>query len=424
MSSRLLESSISYSNIGQYCHVSTNREGDNFVGVRMEDNTPVICFPLGYNLPETDDEIRSDINQLINVLSRFEKNSDVTEISTGNKINSKCKFPFYAYKKVLDYYFANNGKYYVETDETVTNDSKGHIEWARTFKKQTPFIHQSKEGFNFLYTLFSTRTKCPNDAKLITLINKFCVCEAMNRIGWLYTSRSIWRYPTINIKESIALLNYKIKNTNDDNKRLLFRSMLKIIMYVEGNSQDNIVLIGTHNFEYIWEKMVDYAFGIKNKEEFLPRSKWTLRSGSLKYKHPLLPDTIMLHHGKYYILDAKCYKYGKTGNPSHLPNGSSINKQITYGEYLEKNLGIHSNSIYNAFIMPFSKQVNPFGLNDIIANIGEATGEWRNNLSKYERIQGIVIDVRYLMLNYKSISEDVKNELVSCIESSQVTKLG
>ena len=34
------------------------------------------------------------------------------------------------------------------------------------------------------------------------------------------------------------------------------------------------------------------------------------------------------------------YKYGWTGIPEHLPNGSSINKQITYGEYLEKYKGM------------------------------------------------------------------------------------
>ena len=64
-----------------------------------------------------------------------------------------------------------------------------------------------------------------------------------------------------------------------------------------------------------------------------------------------MPDTIMIYNGKYYVLDAKCYKYGWTGIPDHLPNGSSINKQITYGEYLEKHKGINADSVFNAFIM-------------------------------------------------------------------------
>ena len=34
-----------------------------------------------------------------------------------------------------------------------------------------------------------------------------------------------------------------------------------------------------------------------------------------------------------------CLEKVRTGIPDHLPNGSSINKQITYGEYLEKYKG-------------------------------------------------------------------------------------
>lgn len=128
---------------------------------------------------------------------------------------------------------------------------------------------------------------------------------------------------------------------------------------------------GTDNFDYVWEKLIDRAFGEKDKEKYFPRSRWLLDYGKYKEKRPLMPDTIMIYNGKYYILDAKCYKYGWTGIPDHLPNGSSINKQITYGEYLEKYKGVDTNSLFNAFIMPYNMAKNYFKLTSFVGNIGE-----------------------------------------------------
>lgn len=125
----------------------------------------------------------------------------------------------------------------------------------------------------------------------------------------------------------------------------------------------------------------------------------------------------MIYNGKYYILDAKCYKYGWTGIPEHLPNGSSINKQITYGEYLEKYKGIDTNSLFNAFIMPYNMEQNYFELTSVVGNIGEAVGDWRHNKKFYERIQGIVMDTRYLMYHYTGNPMKEKVALADCIEA-------
>jgi hypothetical protein len=130
-----------------------------------------------------------------------------------------------------------------------------------------------------------------------------------------------------------------------------------------------------------------------------------------------MPDTIMIYNGKYYILDAKCYKYGWTGIPNHLPNSSSINKQITYGEYLEKYKGINPNSLFNAFIMPYNMANNHFELTSVVGNIGEAVGDWRYNNKYYERIQGIVMDTRYLMYHYAGKPLKEKVALAECIEA-------
>ena len=129
----------------------------------------------------------------------------------------------------------------------------------------------------------------------------------------------------------------------------------------------------------------------------------------------------MIYGDRYYVLDAKCYRYGWTGNPDHLPNGTDINKQITYGEYIERAHSIPNERLFNCFIMPFNQADNLFGITDTVGNIGEAVGDWRYDpsnpqMKNYERIQGIVMDTRYLMYNYIGTPEQQKKELAECIE--------
>ena len=57
-------------NIRERCHVNTNDEGDSFVGVKADTDDAVIYFPIGYQLPATDDALREDIN--MQVLAKYE----------------------------------------------------------------------------------------------------------------------------------------------------------------------------------------------------------------------------------------------------------------------------------------------------------------------------------------------------------------
>ena len=196
---------------------------------------------------------------------------------------------------------------------------------------------------------------------------------------------------------------------------------------MDEQSSDRQYFFGTGYFERIWEKMIDRAFGIEDKEKYFPRTRWLLDYGKKKEKTPLYPDSIMIYNGKYYVLDAKLYRYGWTGIADHLPNGTDINKQITYGEYIARTKRVPNERLYNAFIMPYNKADNPFFVIDEhdqvvpvmtgdIGNIGEAVGDWKQNMQFYERVQGIVIDTRFLMYNYIGMPEQQRAELAHCIE--------
>ena len=76
--------------------------------------------------------------------------------------------------------------------------------------------------------------------------------------------------------------------------------------------------------------------------------------------------------------------------------------------------------------MPYNKYENLFKTNSILINVAEATGDWRPSASTpeiYERIQGIVIDTRYLLMNYDGNHDRDKEMLSSEIEKVKTFKV-
>ncbi len=57
----------------QQCSVNTNTNDDCFVGIRVSNKRTEVHFPIGFNLPEKEDDLRIDICNLLNILSDFVK---------------------------------------------------------------------------------------------------------------------------------------------------------------------------------------------------------------------------------------------------------------------------------------------------------------------------------------------------------------
>ena len=81
-----------------HCHVNTNEDGDRFVGIRADSHKALVCFPLGYQLPETESEIRADIRHLIQVLSEFTTQEERLLAVNRHGIPQTIDFPIHAYQ--------------------------------------------------------------------------------------------------------------------------------------------------------------------------------------------------------------------------------------------------------------------------------------------------------------------------------------
>lgn len=406
--------------IRKHCHVNQNGDGDRFVGVKADSQNAMIYFPMGYQLPEQDDELRRDIKNLFQVLTTFtEKKDRVLEMDKFTAPQS-VDFPIQAYLNVINYYLDHNGQYYTETETTYKVGKRGKGHWGRTIKTQIPVV----QGKSLIYLNQVVRVNTPDANRLITRIHKYCVYESFDRIGWLYTTNTP-EQPDIAFDKNmfVSALNVKLGSTNNDNDKSLFRSMIAMIEFQDNQTIDKQFYFGTDHFETVWEKLIDKVFGIPDKDVCFPHGLWTERFGKNKGRpaRALEPDTIMIYGKKYYVLDAKYYRYGispKYG-PGILPRSSDINKQITYGQYVRNHITESGTQVFNAFIMPYNRAKNDFKINGLFGNVAEATGDWIDNPGQpeiYERIQGVVFDTRYLLKNYDGNHDSDKYALASEIE--------
>lgn len=392
------------------CHINTNVDSDTFVGINCINGKIEICFPLGFELSGgSDKEIRKDIMLLIYTLvSNSEKR--LSEYSKVDQDTSKNIEPIQSYIYVIQDFMLNG--WYKEIENCYSYGMKGKINWNRTIKREQPVVSNNE----FFYLDFITKKTDVKQDELFKRVHSYCIKKSFDKMGWLYTS-------TNPIKEKIELdkklfesvIIEKMNNTFNDKNRELFGHLLAIVRFC-GDSDSVDYKYGTSNFEYIWEKMIDKVLGIKHKDFYFPKTYWKI-DGQVYENNSLLPDTIMLYDDDIYVIDAKYYKYGWKRENKFLPESTSINKQITYGEYIateNKFKKMHGNkyNVYNVFIMPYN------GNGTMTEYIGDAYGDWKKNDKTYEVVKGILLDTKKLMKVQRERNESIKEELVHIINEN------
>lgn len=397
---------------GDICTVS-EKQSDDFVGLKFVNGEPSVTFPRGYRLSADDGQIRKDIIRLIASINKFSGRYE-GETSKNNIGENNLNMPIQSYQYII-YDFIAHG-YYTEKEVRYVENTRGKINWKRTIQQEQPQINNG----NVVYLKFVTKTNKINDNNLITKIHEYCVYESFLKFGWLFFASDIKpKKPTIKLNRNafLSVLKNELGNTFNDQKKMLFQSMINIINQAEEKIDDKFnASFGVNRFEYVWEGMIDYVFGEDNKDIYFPHAQWHILQGRGYHTESsaLEPDTIVKINDKIYIIDAKYYKYGVTKNPMHLPASSSIEKQIVYAEYIEKEFGITDSKIYNAFLMPF-KSENP---EEPYKFVSVGTGNWRHNNKNYEFVLGLLMDTRYIMDTYAKHNLKEIDALTSLIEES------
>lgn len=400
-------------------------EEDNFVGLKYKKDQINVFLPVGYNKQvfSTDDELSSeqkiDLLLLLKTVALVKSlNNEKTDF--GDNIGNNDEVPYNSFIWIISDYF-NNGLYQ-EIDKKYSQKGHGKINWKKTLNSEHYFEDDSVTFINPYYESSIQRST------LITELNNYCLHISFKYIGFLFGKIFL---PECNINEEsikdniqyyMDVINKELSKSFNDRKKTLLTNMKRILMMNFDDSFEVQPTYGTRRYEYAWEKMVNDTLGSKiDISKFFPNAYWNIQGKVEEDKSKLRPDSILLNSNKVYILDAKYYKYGITGNISDLPHTDSIQKQITYGDHISNNpqtYGVEKNNIYNAFILPFNKDEKPFKCDDNIKYMGYANSAWRDKKENYnyEKILLLLIDTKYMIdCFYQREIADLK-KLIELIE--------
>lgn len=376
------------------------RKSDEFVGIKIVDKKINIFVPQVFRYDK--DTFYKDILLFLKSISLAE--TIQKEYVKKGKNNLSSIWPFDSYLWIIKDYI-ENGYYY--NREKAFSKKSGKIDWARTIKN-TPIYSNG----NLIYDEFiSYKISASND--VIAQIYRLCLRQSIEKIGWLFNVKiKVDVQQLISKNEMIHRIKQSINNTYDDIKRLRFNHMLKILTETEGETiVSNSYMYGIENYYYVYERMIDIYFdGTKDdKKKYNPNGYWKLNNSAPQHASSLRPDTIVEKDGVTYIIDAKMYQYGATHDVADLPGTQSIQKQITYGDYVMNVLG--NKEVRNAFIIPYNKELDAFK-NDAniiyfnerkLAYIGYAYADWREQSQQtleYDKIHTFLIDFNYLLNKY------------------------
>lgn len=390
-------------------------KANDFAGIKIDDKGVNIYVPAFFH--EVSDTLENRRNLLLFIrsieIAKTIENVDINKQESGNSI-----WPIESFLWIIRD-FLENGFYY-NKERKYYSDSKGKIDWKKTIRT-TPIVSNG----NVIYDKLVTSRVSAADEE-ITTIYKICLKKAVDCISWLIPSYDIQIevQQAKTTSEMVHIVNKNLNNTFDDVKRKRFNHMLEILKNADSNKLvSDTYSYGIYNYYYVFERMVDELFqGLKGKEKekYNPNGYWALNNRHRLQSSNLRPDTVYKKDNKTYIIDAKMYQYGATADLDDLPKTSSMQKQITYGDFVKNNVD-KTSEVRNAFILPYDKYNEKFVNEDNLERfndsnlvyIGYAAVDWRkvNQQQDYEYIFTFMIDFNYLLQNYNVKNSSYINTL-------------
>lgn len=323
---------------------------NDFVGVYIgqKQDTPTIFLPHGFPLVSESslDELQNNLRIFFRSLQRSKKALEGKGRSVVQSSSHYGGFFDGCIRVIEDY--LTNGKV-LELENRFLTSGGGRADWARTLRKKKPIY--TNQGCVYLEPIREQKLK---SEQRLSEIQQYCLTVADNLVGWMFNRKpeglqDIALSETLN---AIEFINQKLQTTYNNRLTTLLNDFLLILD--EQRLQQGRAFhrsLGLKNgMKDVWEEMVESLFGNVSYGRFKPRAERIFPDDTLKISSDLRPDTVRLITNESgvmgWVIDAKYYHEGAE------PGTSDINKQITYGDWIAKELESHRPTLYNLFILP------------------------------------------------------------------------
>ena len=402
-----------------YPHSVTGKTDDSFVGLKIKGNEIHFYYPESYRFDVDSPYVRNDIVDMLRTIS-IAKTASTERSQIHTTFNDNSNFALYSYLWVISDYLTNG--LYVNRERLYKINQSGSVNWKRTMQ-MPPIVSDG----NIIFPDIVVEVK-NNIDNILVEIHKYCLKKSIDFIGWLFnlTSNGIETQPFNDSVKKLYLLTLRkeLDKTFDDDKRVRLRHFSNVLTGLDNTNNSKEFVYGVDSYYYVFERMIDSIFGnVKGLKSFNPKAKWQLVRNGFKetQSSDLRPDTIIIKGNDVFVLDSKFYRFGYTGKEDDLPETTSIQKQITYGDYIKRNVTlIDVVNIYSAFILPYDKKRAIFHSNEDIQYIGFAKSTWKDNTQNHELIHTFLIDLHHVVKTWNKLNHEKDvNFLIESIVNSQ-----
>lgn len=403
-------------NLFDKCQLTDNSVDDQFVGIQYSADDVTVFFPMGYEIPRDDDGCRNSILTLLRTLSL--SNSIIQDdIRLNDQLKEDYRFPISSYLWILHDYLSNG--IYHSKEIIAKKKNSGKINWKRSLQ-ETPIF---SNGQAIYLDLYSNHNVAIDD--IITQIHILCLNDSIKHIGFLFGNFKFHEtYITFDDKDYLVYcLNQALIKTHDDHKQNLLIHLRNILLGLDIVEDDKTISnYGVKGFQMVWQNVVNRLFANQELTGYKPAASYVLPHESCsKTKKSLELDGLLFKDGVYYVLDAKYYQFGRELSAEYAPGSPDVNKQITYGEYVDLKYNEKFN-VYNSFVIPYNKYNNKHHdlYNKDIEYAGYSLSNWKkydNTVKPYYVILVILVDCRFALDNW--IFNDTKpflQEIINKIE--------
>ncbi len=384
----------------EFISPSDKRES-RYVGLDFSKENGKFFFPCQYLDENAPEEVkREEAKNLLYLLARVRQ-----EYFYGGQSTELLQF-YSMLWLVQD--FIERG-YYVEREKISSPRFGGKIDWKKTVRSKDVFFDDG----NIVYKKLVRDRVVYDEEQTITEIYKCCLAYSIERVGFLFGTDDSER-SRFSMEEDRSFMRYylssQLQRTFLDYKKALLGHLLTIVDNQTTQTCESGYSMYERDFEYVFEFLIDEVFGTTDARSVRNEYEYVI-DGERHSASTLRPDTIMQTEDVEYILDAKYYNYGYTGNAKDLPQASAIEKQIGYNQYRRREE--RGKKVRSLFLLPYAAKGE-----EVVRYVGRARR--RNERDREDEIDVYLIDLKELVHAYLYGSERInRGKLIEKIKSNE-----
>jgi hypothetical protein len=344
----------------------------DFVGVCFLENfreTVLVCFPkssnavLGWLYDRTQIGLQEKrlLAATISVILKYDREKpSFGGPKLSSEIAPKLRGISRAFHGIwLLHDFATHGLFETRAHRVFRGISGGRIDWGRTIRSQSPFGLRSPVYLEFVLAQSSRSFE-----GIVASLHSYAISMLIRSIGWIFgiqpsphveaiaegAAAAVERLPPLEIAR---LLDQQKVHEFEERRILLLEHLVGFYTGDGAESKHQLSTFGCSRFEWIWQRVCAVAFHDEYYDEFkhlMPQARLYSRAGSvIPTQTKQIPDIMFRtdrHPLRAVILDAKYYA------ADSMPGWDSIGKQLMYAYSIRAALGLRSNAVLNAFVLP------------------------------------------------------------------------